>query len=291
MSSRKVKSLTFRYSNVKKNRKTIRSMPTKNKTKSLFRTRSTNIFSSSLLNKHHKTMLKKILKKKIKTFLLTPRLYKNIIRLRRKILNKMQRYDNLNEKCNIITPKAVLIAIKEISYDLFADREIVDFLLDKFTTDDTNIQYPGAFVPPKQMLINCEFIRNGLPIITQILSSNKINKFEENQEYDNRISDLEKMLLLIEHEFVHFIISEANLWDKNEDGSILAHGINFTILNKNIFNQGWSDLAVAHVIPYKMTKSKSEFTHFLLSQKNQFNIEYIDEVYKILQSNLHLHAE
>ena len=123
------------------------------------------------------------------------------------------------------------------------------------------------------------------------MSWHKMNKFEENQQYDNTMSDLEKMLLLIEHEFVHFIISKANIWDKNTDGTIVAHGSIFTILTKNIFNQGWGDLAVAHIIHYKMTKSKEEFTTLLLSMKNQFNIEYINEVYQILQSNLHLHPD
>jgi len=138
----------------------MKSMPTKLiKRKSISQTpKSRSQFSSSILNEHHKKMLNKKLKSKIESYLLTPRPYEDIINLRRKILSKILKYDNLTETCNIITPKAVLIIVREISQDLFKDKEIVNVLLDKFTTDESEIKYPGAFVPPTKIIINCETI-------------------------------------------------------------------------------------------------------------------------------------
>jgi hypothetical protein len=179
--------------------------------------------------------------------------------------------------CSIINPSDVLDIVSELSTALFGEyvSETICASIKSVVTD--SLLVPGAYDPDaRAFLINCKFIDATLPELE------KLGDIQfANQEYRYSMDSVEKMVLLIEHEFIHYLVHIGSIQNTNAVESF--HGTPFITLAKHLFNQGWGDLAMAHLHHYQGANGDREtFRNILQEAKGNFTEEYITTVFNII---------
>ena len=124
------------------------------------------------------------------------------------------------------------------------------------------------------IVINIPFMRYTYNVIRKYGTIPFIDK-----QYTHAMSIDTKMILVLEHEFVHIIMRYTLLSFKNNT----AHGDNFMKLVRALFGHGWGDFAIAHINHYYLSHgNKQKFTQLLESITRQFNKNYSNKVYQII---------
>ena len=126
----------------------------------------------------------------------------------------------------------------------------------------------------KTLTINCVLINKSLEDIAHLG-----NLQLANQQFRDAMSPYTKIILVIEHEYIHLLVEIAGIQKKNED----KHGIEFVTLSRSLFGQGWGDLSFTHIGDYmSVSGDKDAFTQLLKTKAKSLTDEYINRVYDIL---------
>jgi hypothetical protein len=179
--------------------------------------------------------------------------------------------------CSIIDTSDVLYVVSEVTTALFGEYVSQQLCMEIGSDIDNKMSVPGYFSSVrKAILINCEFINATLPEL------DKLGDIQfADQEYRYSMDSVEKMVLLIEHEIIHYLIYIGSVPNLNDVPS--HHGTHFRILAKNLFKQGWGDLAMAHLHHYKAANGdRATFSDILTSHAHDFNEEYITTVFDMI---------
>lgn len=202
----------------------------------------------------------------LEKYLRHPRSQDEITNLR----NKLVTYSHFHITSISFQFNNLLSVIRKLCIALFGER-ISRSILAGFTVEnDMTIPTFGVFQP--------EHLRITLnPILLMSLLHNLSGvKSFPNSQYEPQASLQEKVILVVEHEFVHFLLHRAE--------AILPtpHSPLYLKLVRALFGHGWGDFAMIHLGAYLEHKgNKKKFKEVLLS-RGQYEEAYVDHVYHVL---------
>jgi hypothetical protein len=205
---------------------------------------------------------------KLEEYLRHPRSHHEIIHLRNELITHALPYFHITPtsiQCNNL-----LSVIRKLCITLFGER-ISRSILAHFTVgNDTTIPTFGVFQPEHlHIALNPTLLRSLVKAVSGVRSF-------PNSQYRSDASPLEKMILVVEHEFVHFLLYQAE--------AILPtpHSPFYLQMVRALFGHGWGDFAMTHLGTYLEHKgNKKKFKKVLLS-RGQYEEAYVDHVYWVL---------